>query len=451
MKYISIISFLVFGCSVAATAQTNAVPQSPALLPNNSAVLIGNATTVDVEGIEVTEFSCTCITPSGDTLQIPNSIATGERFKFLVPVTGSNCRIIPKNNQDPRNGVTTYDLLLIQRHILDLEPLNSPYKMIAADVSWNQIISVFDITEIRHLILGIYPEFPNCDSWEFIDKTYIFPNIFNPFVPMPPIGYIDVLNVQDTVENLQFIGIKMGDINLSAQANGLDTLTGSDIDDRSAAYLQIQNRSFEAGEVFDVPVTLSEAALGCQATIVVDRDLLELVEVLPADDQHVVAADRVSVAWLSSLDVEMSDPTLTPVRTLRVRAKQRGQLQDAVRLSATEGLRPEVYPLAYPVPHRLGLEFKTTQHQQISAAMAVPNPTTGGFSVQLSADAGSHFNAQINVHDATGRLVHTAQQALTGSQQLLEVPANAIAVPGVYFWQVNTLGGFVQNGKIVRL
>jgi hypothetical protein len=47
-------------------------------------------------------------------------------------------------------------LVLINKHILGLEPLSSPYKMIAADANNSRSITTFDIVEMRKLILGIY-------------------------------------------------------------------------------------------------------------------------------------------------------------------------------------------------------------------------------------------------------------------------------------------------------
>ena len=43
------------------------------------------------------------------------------------------------------SAVTTFDLVLISRHILGLEALDSPYKMIAADVNMSGTISTSDV------------------------------------------------------------------------------------------------------------------------------------------------------------------------------------------------------------------------------------------------------------------------------------------------------------------
>ena len=89
-------------------------------------------------------------------------------------------------DDNPLNGVSTYDLVLISKHILGLAPLNSPYKMIAADANKNNSITTTDIVEFRKLILGIYNELPNNTSWRFVDAEYAFPNPANPFQTYVP-------------------------------------------------------------------------------------------------------------------------------------------------------------------------------------------------------------------------------------------------------------------------
>jgi hypothetical protein len=56
---------------------------------------------------------------------------------------------------------------LIQRHILGIQPLNSAYKMIAADATNDGKVTAADLTELRKLILGITNELPNNASWRF--------------------------------------------------------------------------------------------------------------------------------------------------------------------------------------------------------------------------------------------------------------------------------------------
>ena len=45
-------------------------------------------------------------------------------------------------------------------HVLGQEVLDSPYKMIAADINNDKEISALDLIELRKLILGVYNELP---------------------------------------------------------------------------------------------------------------------------------------------------------------------------------------------------------------------------------------------------------------------------------------------------
>ncbi len=121
-------------------------------------------------------------------------------------------RVTPEKVDNPLNGVTTYDLVLISKHILGLDTLDSPYKMVAADANATRSITTQDIVETRKLILGIYTEFPAVNSWRFVDKDYTFPTP-NPFSAAFPENIILSTFPDDAVD---FVGIKMGDLNNSA-------------------------------------------------------------------------------------------------------------------------------------------------------------------------------------------------------------------------------------------
>lgn len=130
----------------------------------------------------------------------------------------SSYTLTPEKDTLPLNGVTTFDLVLIRRHILNIETLDSPYKMIAADINNSGSVTTFDIVEIRKVILLINATFPNNKSWRFVDAAYVFPNPSNPFSSPWPES-ITVNNVQGDLLGLNFIGIKIGDVNNSANTS----------------------------------------------------------------------------------------------------------------------------------------------------------------------------------------------------------------------------------------
>jgi hypothetical protein len=108
--------------------------------------------------------------------------------------------------------VTTFDMVLITRHILGQEMLASPYLWIAADVNDSGTISTLDLVAIRKVILQIEQQFPNGKQWKFVDRSYVFQGGLNPLLE----GYPEIINLNNLDEdqaNLDFVAIRMGDVN----------------------------------------------------------------------------------------------------------------------------------------------------------------------------------------------------------------------------------------------
>lgn len=135
---------------------------------------------------------------------------------MIMPSPGYYATITPTRSMNPLNGVTTYDLVLIQKHILGIEALSTPYKLIAADANFDGKVNTADIVLLRKLLLGIIPALPHGQSWRFVPKDYVFPNPANPFVPAIPDKYIIQNDVEYLPNSFEFIGVKIGDMNYSA-------------------------------------------------------------------------------------------------------------------------------------------------------------------------------------------------------------------------------------------
>jgi hypothetical protein len=152
-----------------------------------------------------------------DTSKI-NTITSSGYFLFgdLNPGSFTLCL---ERNHDHLNGVSTSDVVKIRRHILGIEELNSPYKLMAADVNRSGTITAADIAEIRKLIQGNNSKFTKVPSWIFVPKNKVFvPNVvpdINQFIPS-----CDSFEIKDkNIENVDYIGIKMGDVNGNAQVD----------------------------------------------------------------------------------------------------------------------------------------------------------------------------------------------------------------------------------------
>ncbi len=139
-------------------------------------------------------------------------------YNFPNVPAGANYSLTPVRDTNDLNGVTTYDLGLMVNHILGIQTLDSPWKIIAADVNHNNTVTAFDIVEGRKLILGIYPALPDNASWRFFPASTVFGNPQNPFASGLPQEKIQIFNLQGNFTAGSFKGVKVGDANGSANA-----------------------------------------------------------------------------------------------------------------------------------------------------------------------------------------------------------------------------------------
>lgn len=351
----------------------------------------------------------------------------------------------PRKNDDPLNGVSTFDLVLINRHIIGLQVFNKTWKYLAADANNSGTLTTFDIIELRKLILGIYDTLPNSTSWKFNIMGCALDSI-NPFNSACPSSL--VFNPEYMPEEMNFLGIKTGDVNGNASP---DSLTAPP-ENREPAELLLPDRQFAAGETIDLPVFLSEPAewIGCQWALQWDPDFLSVEALfpgaLPGVDENTQAQPRPGVLTFSWFAAEPQ--WLLPGQalcTLRVRALQAGYLREMLREAAT-GPRPEAYQDGGTlVPLHFGFAGTSPGLAADEAFPPQPNPTNGAavFPFHLAA-AGTVI---LEVYDAEGRVMYALEQtpeAGNGALTLPEIP------PGVYAWRLK-VGKATKTGRLVRL
>lgn len=135
-------------------------------------------------------------------------------FAFGNIEPGGDLSVSPFRNDDPHNGVSTFDIVKIQQHILGTAPFAHYWQYIAADANGSGTVTTADLVAIRSLILHNVDSFPSgVTSWRFVPADYVFPDPQQPF-PIP-----QVINLNDLTEDhffVDFIGIKTGDVSGNA-------------------------------------------------------------------------------------------------------------------------------------------------------------------------------------------------------------------------------------------
>lgn len=154
---------------------------------------------------------------SGSTSLVTRTDVSGN-FSFANVPGGGDYTITASRDTNVLNGVSTLDLVAMSKHILNIEPLDSPWKMLSADINKSNSITTFDIVEARKTILGVYDAFPLLPSWRFLPAGTTFSNPQNPFASGIPQSSIGITNLQGPQTNVNFKGFKVGDLNNSASA-----------------------------------------------------------------------------------------------------------------------------------------------------------------------------------------------------------------------------------------
>jgi hypothetical protein len=252
----------VAGCTGAAGSTTVTISGVPA-----TATIAGNIYTQGGSAVSGVE-----IVLSGDGTDIYNTTATGY-YDFSLS-TGGSYVVSPAKDNDiiTNNGISTLDIVLMQRHILGVEPLSSPYSRIAADVNRSSGISTFDIVLTRSLILQTATEFPGGDLWAFVNSDYVFPDQLNPWSYEFTRSYSAATDAEDQ----DFVGVKLGDVNDSWNTN---------IAKSTDSQLIIRKGTEQAlfGQTFSIPFSAQnfETLSGLQMTISWDNSLFNFESITP--------------------------------------------------------------------------------------------------------------------------------------------------------------------------
>jgi len=353
-------------------------------------------------------------------------------------------------SNDHLNGVSTFDLLQISRHILGIQPFQTTYQLLAADVNRSKSVTTFDIVEARKLILGIYDSLPGIPAWRIMVPMTEPSNLGSTFTTARDTYQLNLTNLlADTaLYNLDFIAIKYGDVNQNATFGG-------EADDRDAGDplpLFMEAAEVAAGTKQRIPFwTLESSRLdGWQIALKLDLTKLQLesIEGVPAENYHI---DAEGVLRILSWNVENWElASKAPLFVLHIKVLNVGTLQDMIQMDA-ESLKPEGYNLEAGTDRRpitLQYVFPQKTSAGVQCYMPFPNPFTATTSFQLQLNVPQ--TAHLAVFDFTGKQVYQKVEELAAGTQWLEVPAAAFASPGAFVYRLQ-LGNEQYTGKFIKL
>jgi len=371
--------------------------------------------------------------------------ATNGQYLFFNVPYGQDFTIVPERNDEHKNGVSTLDLVRIQKHLLGIESFTSACQYIAADANNNAQVSAIDLIEIRKLILGIYTTFPDNRSWRFVEKSFEL----DPFHPWPFSEQIQLPALAlDSVMHNDFIAVKVGDVNNTVKANALQ------VQPRGGRRILHVDASVKEevvkGELIEMKLTLPELLNGFQWTL--ETQGLEFAGIysddIRIDEQHVglLRDGVVTMSWNNDI-VPAATPDARMTFVIKWMANVSGHTSDLIRLTskvtAAEAYAAddEVLDVKLDFAEENGVaDFALYQNK--------PNPWNGhtviGFDLPEAGDA------VLTVFDVTGKEVVKIAGTYKAGYNTINLTQKEIPNIGVMYYRLDS-GSYSASKKMVMI
>lgn len=354
--------------------------------------------------------------------------------------------ITPTLELDPLNGVNTFDLILISRHILGLEPFNSPFKMIGADANKTGTITTFDVVELRKLILGTYVNLPANSSWRFFDEGITFANPENPFAEN--IGAKEIITTMIPDPNINFIGVKIGDVDWTAIPNQRPG-------ELPSVSIRCSVPEKKKGvEYLTIPVyyTGNTALEGIQLSLQFNPDVLQFISPLQGEVQG-FSADNfglskvsdgcINVLWHynpAEPDMLIQEGDVLFYLTFKIK-QDFSEGTNLISLNTSDtgisnfswGASDEQYQIVSTAM----TETQLRDHTQVNSSTEVsvsPNPTSGDFVLTVTGYAPQE--ATFGIFGPYGQVIMTRNLKLTGKKQEFNFSEMHHLPAGAYIWKL---------------
>ncbi len=336
-------------------------------------------------------------------------------------------------------GVSTLDLIALQRHINGQQPITEPYKLYAADLDGNGRVGANDLLLLKKALLGAYkvPGFQGNLSWVFFG---------DPCAPDTPEGLfqnechnsVDVDRLGSFPASVSFKALKMGDVNAD-MVNMAWMLTP-----RTTRSLPLYLRENESGMSVDVILSDDADVYGFQMSL--NTKGIRLTEgILPVNQNH-LATDKEgysNISWGQSvaLSAKAGDVlfTITNLPT--------GMPIQELLILDEDALYPEIYTQGLENQKIEFLPYGSVATVAAFETRLSPNPFTDFTRLQVTIPAGVAF--RVTLVDMNGReLFNQSYSSLTPQAEIV-IGAEVIRAPGVYYYRVvSDLGEL--SGKFIR-
>ncbi|NND05744.1 MAG: T9SS type A sorting domain-containing protein [Saprospiraceae bacterium] len=374
-----------------------------------------------------------------------NAVVTSDDGRYQVFHSGTPTILRPEKDTDHGNGVSTADLIRLQKHILDIKRINSPYGLIAADVNGDKKLNPIDMIQMRRVILGKEDRFPSNTSWRFVDADYRFKHHSDALAEDFPEQYELHANTSDHMYK-DFIGLKVGDLNGNVFAGRSAKRSTKN------SIIKVADHDFAVANAVSVPVYIDvdRSIEGMQLRWSFDIGSLQFTDIvsgqldLTSEMLNIESVENglISLSWTFADGMPLVADK--PLFTLRFIAQSQGKISKAVALERT--LEPEMYDVD---DETIGLSLQFEQSNQLDQTTLYqnrPNPFRESTTIEFYMS--STGEATITVFDASGRQIKQVYGHYAEGNQLVQFAGNELT-PGVLYYQLKTATGTLTKKMVL--
>jgi len=381
----------------------------------------------------------------------PATTGANGTFSFEeIPLEG-DYMITPEKDMNYGNGISTFDIVLLSKHILGLKSLDSPYKLIAADINHSGSISAFDMVLLRQVILGMNNEFPNNTSWRFIDANYEFTDPTNPFAENYPEAY-EITSLADDMMTLDFVAVKIGDLNNTAIANQL--MSAESRSTNKSLNFKIDEQVKKAGDKVTVDFRASnfQSVLGYQFTLNFDGNALGFEQIKIGDkagfenfNLSMVQRGIITTSWNESGSMDVAADEV--LFSLVFNAKENIRISELLTISS-DITKAEAYTANEELIH-VNLDVNSSANVDgFKLYQNKPNPFTGetiiGFELPIAS------TTTMTIFDMSGKVVKVLEGEYEKGYNQILIDGKTFDEHGMFYYQLET-NNSIETKKMILL
>ena len=368
------------------------------------------------------------------------SLSTGCGEYDISAVTNNPTLSVLKNI-NPANGLDVADLFLMRSIILGIDQ-PSVAQLLASDVNNSNTVSTLDLVFVSKLILGDITSLPIGSSWQFFEDNFDPMAVTN----LGNIGMVNSSVVLNNATSIDFIGIKMGDLNFSADPNNL---TSPQVEVRTEGLmLTLEERTFQAGDILTVNFASSnfQEMIGFQSSLEFDATKLKnLDEGLSSEAGFVQfgtndESGMQTFIWVTESGSPVSFDVSETVMSMKFEAIANGTLSESIQFSSVKTKKSAYDTNLVPLDLDLIFTEETVSiaklDNEVFQLKNMPNPFSS--STNLNYILPENGMVTLTIFDVAGKqmavLLNEMQAA--GNHQVILNADNIGLGKGTYFYQL---------------